>query len=111
MSKNDHDVGHITAVDANVFLELGFPEDEANALQAEVNAEIEKISKLKIQLMSEISSWIETSRLKQTEAAERLHVSRPRVSDVVNKKVGKFTIDTLIEMLQRAGKNVEIAVD
>jgi len=42
--------------------------------------------------------------LKQAEAAEILMVSRPRVSDVVNKKTAKFTIDTLVEMLSRVGK-------
>jgi predicted XRE-type DNA-binding protein len=31
-------------------------------------------------------------------------VSRPRVSDVVNKKTAKFTFDTLVEMLSRVGK-------
>jgi predicted XRE-type DNA-binding protein len=37
-------------------------------------------------------------------------VSRPRVSDVMNRKTSKFTIDTLIEMLCRIGKPVRIAV-
>ena len=35
-------------------------------------------------------------------------VSRPRVSDVVNKKTAKFTIDTLVEMLSRVGKPVMV---
>jgi predicted XRE-type DNA-binding protein len=110
MSANNHDVGHVTAAGANIFLELGFSEHEAEALLAETNAEIEKMSRLKEQLMAELSDWISANRLKQSEAAERLRVSRPRVSDVVNKKVGKFTLDTLIEMLQRVGKDVQIAV-
>jgi predicted XRE-type DNA-binding protein len=38
-------------------------------------------------------------------------VSRPRVSDVVNQKTSKFTIDTLVEMLSRIGKPVRLAVD
>jgi predicted XRE-type DNA-binding protein len=42
--------------------------------------------------------------LKQAEAAGILMVSRPRVSDVVNTKTAKFTIDTLVEMLSRVGK-------
>ena len=37
-------------------------------------------------------------------------VSRPRVSDVVNQKTAKFTIDTLVEMLSRVGKSVRLAV-
>ncbi len=36
-------------------------------------------------------------------------VSRPRVSDVVNKKISKFTIDTLVEMLSRIGKPGKLA--
>ena len=47
---------------------------------------------------------------KQAEAAGILMVSRPRVSDVVNRKTAKFTIDTLVEMLSRAGKPVKLAV-
>jgi len=34
----------------------------------------------------------------------------PRVSDVVNKKAAKFTIDTLVEMLSRVGKPVKLAI-
>ena len=37
-------------------------------------------------------------------------ISRPRVSDVVNKKTTKFTIDTLVEMLSRIGKPVRLAI-
>ena len=35
-------------------------------------------------------------------------VSRPRVSDVVNQKTAKFTIDTLVDMLSRVGKPVRL---
>ena len=46
----------------------------------------------------------------QAVAAEVLHVTRPRVSDVVNHKVEKFTIDALVSMLGRIGKQVRLAV-
>jgi predicted XRE-type DNA-binding protein len=65
---------------------------------------------LKEQLMSEPAGWIEQHHLKQAEAAEILMVSRPRVSDVVNKKTTKFTIDTLVEMLSRVGRPVKLAI-
>jgi predicted XRE-type DNA-binding protein len=58
----------------------------------------------------QLSLWIAEHHLKQAEAAEILMVSRPRVSDVVNKKTAKFTIDTLMEMLSRAGKPVKLAI-
>ena len=55
-------------------------------------------------------AWIAEHHLKQAEAATILMVSRPRVSDVVNKKTAKFTIDTLVEMLSRVGKPVKLAI-
>ena len=60
--------------------------------------------------MGELVSWIKDSHLKQGEAAEILHVTRPRVSDVVNKKAGKFTIDALVDMLARIGKSVRVLI-
>ena len=61
--------------------------------------------------MTELAGWIEQHRLKQAEAANILMVSRPRVSDVINKKTSKFTIDALVEMLSRVGKPVRLTVD
>ena len=60
--------------------------------------------------MEELSSWISEHDLKQSEAAEILMVSLPRVSDVVNKKTAKFTIDTLVEVRSRVGKPVKLAI-
>lgn len=60
--------------------------------------------------LTKLSAWIAEHRLKQSEAAEILMVSRPRVSDVMNKKAAKFSIDTLVEMLGRVGRPVTLAV-
>jgi predicted XRE-type DNA-binding protein len=60
--------------------------------------------------MEELSVWIAKHHLRQAVAAEILMVSRPRVSDLVNRKAAKFTIDTLVEMLSRAGKTVKLAI-
>ncbi|MCV3765604.1 helix-turn-helix domain-containing protein [Rhizobium sp. TRM95796] len=105
-----HDIGHVTPENANIFTELGFAADEAERLQADSEARITAAIAIKKSLMAEIAAWIRDGRLKQAEAAERLNVSRPRVSDVVNMKVSKFTIDTLIDMAQRIGKTVEVTV-
>jgi len=110
MRAKDEVIGHVTSADANIFAELGFDADEAAALQAESDARIDIMIEIKENLMAEISKWIRESHLKQAEAAERLNVSRPRVSDVVNRKVSKFTVDTLIDMVQRTGKTVKVAV-
>ncbi|RKP43741.1 helix-turn-helix domain-containing protein [Trinickia fusca] len=110
MSKIDTRIRHVTKPGANLFAELGFASDEAQRYQDESRALIGQTLALKEQLMGELASWIEDHHLKQAEAAEVLHVTRPRVSDVVNKKAGKFTIDALVEMLARVGKPVKVVI-
>ena len=102
----DTSTRHITPVDGNIFLDLGFPPDEADKLKADSDMLI----KTKLALANSVSEWIDENHLKQEQAAEILGISRPRVSDVVNKKIGKFTIDALMSMLIRAGKNVQIQI-
>ena len=108
--KIDTEIRHVTKPGANLFLELGFAPEEAKRLHAASRKQINDTRLLKQQLMQELSEWIETHQLKQAQAAEILMVSRPRVSDVVNQKSAKFTIDTLVEMLSRIGKPVRLAV-
>src|SRR6266567_3763046 len=108
--KIDTEIRHVTKPGANLFLELGFTPEEAKRLQAASRKQINDTRLLKRQLMEELSVWIAKHHLKQAEAAEILMVSRPRVSDVVNKKTAKFTIDTLVEMLSRVGKPVKLAI-
>lgn len=100
----------MTKAGANLFLELGFPPEEAKRLHAASRKQINTTLRLKKQLMTELADWIEEHHLRQADAAEILMVSRPRVSDVVNHKTAKFTIDTLVQMLSRIGKSVELAV-
>jgi predicted XRE-type DNA-binding protein len=108
--KIDTEIRRVTKPGANLFLELGFSPEEAKRLYAASRRQINDTKLLKEQLMTELAEWIEEHRLKQAQVAEILMVSRPRVSDVVNKKTSKFTIDTLVEMLSRVGKPVKLAV-
>jgi predicted XRE-type DNA-binding protein len=108
--KVDTEIRHITKPGANLFAELGFPPAEAKRLYAASQRQINDTRRLKKQLMTELSNWIEQNQLKQADAAQILMVSRPRVSDVVNHKTAKFTIDTLVEMMSRVGKPVRLSV-
>jgi len=101
---------HITPAGGNVFADLGFTPEEAAALKAESQRIISEKLAIKNSLMTELAGWIESRHLKQAEAAEILGVTRPRVSDVINKKAIKFTIDALVDMLARAGKHVQLSV-
>ena len=98
MSKVNTKITHITPTGGNVFTDLGFEPEEAVKL------------KIKSQLMMELSVWIKEQQLKQEDAAELLGVSRPRVSDVMTGKIDKFTIDALVDLLQRTGKHVTVNV-
>lgn len=106
----DTEIRHVTHQDTNLFLELGFEPEEAILLNAEVQQQINDALLLKEQLMEELSCWIVNNQLKQEDAAKILHVSRPRVSDLVNKKTSKFTLDTLVNMLGRVGKPVRFVI-
>lgn len=108
--KINTEIRHVTKPGANLFLELGFQHDEAQRLHLASQTQINATKQLKEQLMAELAGWIKQHHLRQAEAAEILMVSRPRVSDLVNKKTTKFTIDTLVEMLSRIGKPVQLAV-
>lgn len=44
----------------------------------------------------------------QTEAAEILHVNQPRVSDLVNGKLHKFSLDALVNMLPAVGLTFDV---
>ena len=106
----DTEIRHVTKTGANLFLELGFSAAEARKLHAASRKQINDTRLLKQQLMAELSNWITEHQLRQADAAQILMVSRPRVSDVVNQKTAKFTIDSLVEMLSRVGKPVRLAV-
>jgi predicted XRE-type DNA-binding protein len=61
--------------------------------------------------MISLQNFIEEKGLTQTEAAELFDVSQPRISDLVNQKMEKFSIDTLVNMHDVAGLRVHITVE
>lgn len=100
---------HITPVGGNIFSELGFEPIEAARLLAETDQVISEKLLIKESLMNELAVWIETQNLKQAEAAKILGVTRPRISDVINKKSIKFSIDALVDMLARTGRHIQLS--
>ncbi len=96
--KSDTEYRRRTKVGGNVFLDLGFSPKEAKQLLAQTDAHIDESIRLKQQLMDEIAEWMKETSVTQAVAAEVLRVTHPRVSDVVNHKVEKFTIDALGSM-------------
>ncbi|HEY5579862.1 MAG TPA: XRE family transcriptional regulator [Rhodoferax sp.] len=101
---------HITPADGNVFADLGFAPKEAVAMLADADARIAKSQKLKKDAAKAIAQWMQSEKLTQVAASAILAVSRPRVSDLVNAKLGRFSLDTLVAMLLRTGKSVDLVV-
>ena len=69
--------------------------------------EVASKSVLKADLTIMIRDIIEHQGWTQKEAAERLAVSQPRISNVVNGKIDKFTLDQLFSMLDKLGFRAE----
>jgi predicted XRE-type DNA-binding protein len=64
--------------------------------------------KLRSALMIEIREKVNDLNITQTEAAEILCISQPRVSALLQGKIEKFRLDSLVDMAYRLDLNVSI---
>jgi len=80
----------------NVFLDVGFPPDEAENLL------------LRAQVMSRIRDA--ARGMTQRDAAKQFGVSQPRLNDLLRGRIGKFSLDGLVNMLAHAGMRVELKI-
>jgi len=88
----------MTRSSGNVFRDIGFSEEESANLEAR--------SKLMIVLESEIRKL----KLTQAQVAKILGVKPPRISELMNGRIDKFSLDLLVLYLSRLGKPVEFHV-
>ena len=58
---------------------------------------------IRSQLMDILASYIRSEEITQKEAARRFGVPHSQVSEVVNDKISKFTVDKLTSMAARVG--------
>jgi len=82
----------------NIFMDLGFSETEADHLM------------IRSRLMLEVERFVERSKLSQREAAKKLGVTQPRLNDLLQGKIQKFSIDALVKMLSKVGIHVDVNV-
>lgn len=78
----------------NVFKDVGFDEIEAKSL------------KFRSHLMTILMRYIEYKKLTQKEAAKRLNVTQPRISNLIHGKIDLFSIGMLLDMMERAGFSI-----
>ena len=89
----------LTPSSGNVFLDVGFPPEQAEHLV------------IRTDLMIALRSLIKQRKLTQARAAHLFGVTQPRVSDLVRGRIELFSIDTLVEMLARAGIGVSLRLE
>jgi predicted XRE-type DNA-binding protein len=82
----------------NVFEDLGFDMEQAANL------------KVRADLMIDLRKYIETKGWTQIQAAAFFEETQPRISNLMKGEIGRFSVDKLINMLTRAGMQVEIYV-
>ena len=82
----------------NVFSDLGFSSAVARNLQ------------MRSQLVTALRKFVEKEGLTQAEAARRLKVTQPRVSDLMRGKISRFSLDTLVTMSGDAGLEVDLRI-
>jgi len=63
-------------------------------------------SNVMIAIKDTVRSWKTT----QAQAARRLGITQPRLNDLLNGKISKFSLDTLMTLATRAGLKVKIEV-
>jgi len=83
-----------TKSSGNVFLDLGFPPHEASVML------------LRAQLAEALRKWMEREGLTQAQAAKRLGIAQPRVSDIVRGKVELLSLDYLVGLCTKANLDV-----
>jgi predicted XRE-type DNA-binding protein len=66
--------------------------------------------RLRSVLMIALRDYIEREGLSQAEAARRIGVTQPRISDLMRGKISLFGLDSLVNMLAAVGLRVEAKV-
>jgi predicted XRE-type DNA-binding protein len=80
----------------NVFADLDLEPAEAAILH------------MRAKLMNDLRLYIQSSGMTQMEAAEELGIAQSRVSDLVRGKWEKFSLEMLITLEARAGRQVTL---
>ena len=80
----------------NIFLDLGFPPEEAAILQ------------MRSEMMADLRKFIESKKLTQSKAAEIFGISQSRVSDLIRGKWEKFSLEMLIALATKTGMRISL---
>ena len=80
----------------NVFRDLGRPDAEER--------------QLKVQMAMRVNALLADAKMTQVQTAARLGIPQPHVSDLINYKLNRFSVDRLIHFATLLGRDVEIVI-
>ena len=66
--------------------------------------------KLRSQLMMALTAHLSRAGLSQSQAAQILGVTQPRISDLMRGKINLFGLDALVNMATAAGLQIEMRI-
>jgi predicted XRE-type DNA-binding protein len=66
--------------------------------------------KMRADLLSALVERVKSWKVSQEVAAARLAITRPRLNDLLRGKLGKFSLDALVNLTAAAGLTLEIKI-
>lgn len=66
--------------------------------------------RLRAKLMRAITRTVKDWDVSQKDAAKQLHVTQPRLNDLLKGKIDKFSLDALVNMLASANLEIDVTV-
>jgi len=66
--------------------------------------------RVRADLMIEVQRYVKGNKLTQAEAAKRLGITQPRLNDLLRGRIDKFSVDALVIMLARTGKQITLRI-
>ena len=66
--------------------------------------------RLRADLMIAVQRYVDKSEATQAHAAKQLGISQPRLNDLLRGRIDKFSVDALVIMLAKVGKQVSIKI-
>lgn len=94
----DNEKIEMTKGNENLFSDLGFSPEEAISLR------------IRADLMLDLKNYIQKQGWTQAEAATFFGETQPRISNLINGDIHRFSIDKLVMMLVKAGMQVKVEV-
>ena len=88
----------VTQGSNNLFEDLGFEKSQAANL------------KIRADVMLALKGYIQSQGWTQEQAAEFFQETQPRISNLINGEISRFSVDKLINMLSRAGMEVKVEI-